>query len=1017
MSHAPTIRALRESLLAQSTSSALDEVTMDTLRQDIARTVREIRQSINRVMDFASRGLVAEAAALARDFPDLAEEAAALAALPHADPSIVRTWKACTDPSGPLGWVVDALPREAEIDLVGIQSVRASELRSLLDIYRSACLRQESITVRLRILKKLRSHDPDNRMWLDQVHSLEREWLRWATERSRDADAERAELEEILAIIAGRDWLASIPRGLHSELESRLKPMRAEVAGERFAEIAQRIHLASARLDWEGIARLEAEWAGVHHDTGRMPDAELDAPVRAVFDALSERQRQQERSAEFAALCDALGREMDAHPPGAHAPNEQAIERSLQAVRDFGAHAPEGLVERAVAHLDAIRDARARRSKMMLLAGLVAASVAALALALAIRVQAKRAGEASSRDMLLAHVEAGRWKEAEELSGRMRAGIDELQPETVTALEKHDAARASWLDRQGRVARAIEDAESAIGLSDVPAAPGLDRAAHAAVVESLAAIRPDVDTEEHRERIATLDRRLGDLLDRLDAADRARVDAIRAACDEALDPWGLPDRWIPSQSVDPARWADYEESLSTQSGRLADGISTIRGFTEGESDLARKKEEIEARMVEARSRRTALDAAARVLAPAALGRPPTLESEFIARLKDVVSNHGAILVQQGDLAPFEAALATGPAWLALEAWRERSWVELNAAIGDFQGPHPPAAAAAANAVLDAYLGAHPRTPLRAPIERFREAIGPAAVRPVWEPKDLQMALELEALAGLERVRLFRGEERFYYRRAIGKNDNPLHNAVGNLADLKKETARLGAAILPPGDVPAVPVPEPVSQVWEGILAQCRDLPIDEVLPLMLTLLEELRAVPETDPLLQLYGLVRGVELLEQSGLMPEPLAVPVGSWRRDLGRKWREARDADWAALPIEPDGRVVQARERAREAIRSFPDIAAFLRDGGDARLGAAEGLRPYLPVGVLMMEDGGGIRRIQRGILTGDLVVVRPGPTADGPFELVEVKAVEGVVDVAGSAIPGGPVIVFQRSEGNEK
>ena len=82
MSHALSIRALRQALLAQSTSSSVDEVEIEALRQDIARTVQEIRQSMNRVLDFASRGLVSEAAALVDDFPDLAGEALGLTRLP-----------------------------------------------------------------------------------------------------------------------------------------------------------------------------------------------------------------------------------------------------------------------------------------------------------------------------------------------------------------------------------------------------------------------------------------------------------------------------------------------------------------------------------------------------------------------------------------------------------------------------------------------------------------------------------------------------------------------------------------------------------------------------------------------------------------------------------------------------------------------------------------------------------------------------------------------------------------------
>lgn len=1009
MSHAPTIRTLRERLLVQSILGSPDEVELEALRQDIGRFVREIRQSLNRVIDFASRGCVGEAAALAEDFPDLAEQASALARLPSSDPSIARAWALCTDASGPLSWVVDAMPRQPEIDIVMVQTARAADLRPLLDAYRSACLRQESITIRLRLLKKLRAEDVDNRMWLDQMRSLETEWLKWATERSRDRAASRSDLEEILSILNGREWLASVPRGLPTEVLARLKPMRAETADQRFADIAERIHLAAARLDWAEIARLEADWAGVYHDTGRMPDPEVEAPVRVVFDALTERQAEQSRAAEFAALCDALDRELDAHPPGVRSPNEPAIERTLQAVRDFGGHAPEGLVERAVAHLDAIREARSRRSRMMLLAGVGAAAIAAIVLAVAIRIQTLRAAEASSRETLAGHIEAGRWKDAEILAERIRREIDDPRPETAAVLVRHDEGLSAWRDRQARAVEALAAAEARLAADDP-----VDRTTHSGIVGSLAAVRPEFGADLHRDRLEAVDGRLAAILAGLDEADRARVGSALAGCEEAISRWARPDRWTARQRIDPERWSDYGNLLAGEDRKLADVLAVIEGFAEGESDLGRKREELADLIREAHDRRASLDEALQAIAPAAIGKPVISEADFVARLQEARTRFGDVLMQRGELSAFEAASSLAPAWIALESWRGEPWLQLDAALGgDFMRPHPTPAVAAAKAVIDTYLGKHPETPLRKPIESLVARLGDVVVAKVWGPKELETALQLEALAGLERVEIFRSDGRFFYRRSLGRDDNPRHHAIRSREDLLKEPARLGAAMLPPGDVPGVSMPDPVSRTWAEFLDRTRVISEDEVQSTLLELVRALRQVQGSDPLLQLHAIARAVDLLREGGLVPVRLQPGLNAWRRDLAGRWRDGADIDWARVTLDPPAELQAPRSRAREAILAFPDIDASLAEDGPAKRSTSGELGRYVPVGILLMADGTGVRRFTGSERSPDVALVRSMPGRDGMFELVEASIVDGTIDVNGLGIPDGPVLVFRRND----
>ena len=88
--------------------------------------------------------------------------------------------------------------------------------------------------------------------------------------------AKRAELEEAFTALATRQWVAPVPRGLKDEIYHRLKPLRAEEAGDRYAELAAQIHDASALMDRDALERLDraACW-------GRF-DVQIDDPAAVL---------------------------------------------------------------------------------------------------------------------------------------------------------------------------------------------------------------------------------------------------------------------------------------------------------------------------------------------------------------------------------------------------------------------------------------------------------------------------------------------------------------------------------------------------------------------------------------------------------------------------------------------------------------------------------------------------------------------------------------------------------------
>jgi hypothetical protein len=1025
MSHCLSIRALRQQILAQSTSSSVDEVELDMLRQEIAKTVQEIRQSINRVLEFASRGLVGEAASLAEDFPDLAAEALALTSLPASDPTIARVWSLCIDPAGPLSWILEAMPRESEIDIVAMQSARMQEMRGLLDAYRSAALRQESIVHRLHILRKLRALDESNRMWLDQIQTLETEWLKWAVERARAEPANREELEAILSTLKDHQWLASVPRGLKEDIYARLKPMRAETAGQRYEEIAGRVHSAASNLDWDAIRLLEAEWAGVYHETGRMPDDSLQAQVQVPFDALTARDQELRRLEEFNALCDTLERELDQHPPSARAPNEPAIERALQAVQDFGISAPQGLVERAIAHLDSITVARRRRFRVTMVAALLTAAVVTVTLGLAIRFQSLRTAEESSRAALLEHVEAKRWTDGQALAEEIRRSFGTPDPTTVAALKKHDEGYATWKARQESIASELKAVRKQLGIDPNEPDAAVDRKAIADVRGKIAGLRSDVETDEHRGWLKSIDEKLAAIQVANDADDKKQTEAALAACDRSLEAWKTPENWTPEQRIAQKRWAEYEKALESALRGLEDARADVAGFEDGENDLARKMSGLEERLREAKTRQATLAEAERFLAPESIGKPVSFEPDFVSRIEEARKRFGDVLAVRREVADWEAASAMAPAWIALQEWRDVTWARLSASLkGDFTAVPTPDAAANAMAILDEHLGKHPDSPLRANIETLKERLKPGPVGSLWTATDLQAALEQERLEGIERVEILNVKGRYFFRRAFDKNTKAVNNAIQSVGDLAKDPMSdtdvakqlrdprfLSSIQLKPGEFPATPQIDPISGIWSSSLDRARNGKASEVFAIIIDLLQQLRESGSGDAFFQLYALNRATDMLERSGHLPPELAARIAEWRERLRLEWSGARNTDWARAAIKGPTENRKEREQAAEALRNFPDVRDFLRTTGSAKQKIVASLGPFAPVGVLLPADADGTRRMHGQKLSGDVALVRKATGVPGGFELVSAKSEAGVVDTAGLGIPKGPVLVFRR------
>ncbi|MFM7132918.1 MAG: hypothetical protein ACKO0W_01225, partial [Planctomycetota bacterium] len=766
MHHTPSVRAIRDALLAQSRATSIDPVALESLRADVRACVEAVRTTMDRAMDFAARGLVGEAASIVADYPDLARQASILAALPSENPTLDDFWRRHID----VGAQALALPNGDEVDRLAAMLVDADRLRPQLDRLRTAALRGEPILTRLQILKQLREADPRNRMWLDQIAMLEREWLKRLGELA-GTPADRDELEDALTALASRTWLATVPAGLRDALYAKVRPLRAAQAGERYAALAGEIHRAASLMDRTALERLEGEWAAIYHDTGRMPDEPVQASVAPAFEWLSATIAEEEAQAEFDAKVDELDRALDARRPWTE------IDVLLSGLRDAGRSVPDGVLARASEWIRAEQDRLRRRHRLVLTGAIAAALVVALGTTLAIvmwsRTTAARDAAKSLEARIAAEDEPGVRALVEELKARPELASVEVS----AALAKADGFAKAWADARASVAARLARLEATL------AAPAIARADFTGHAEELASIASAARIESEKSAAAAIEQTLARRRSELDARDRAAVDAAMQQYEARLAGWKLPDRWSDAEQADPARWVAYAEALDASRGELERALGDVAGFESQESRLKLAIDGIKTREDEAKSRRQELATALAAIAPAAIGKPVTSEQDFIDRLEAVLSTHAATLERLGQIAGWERARTMSAAWLAIKDWREQTRPELATMLGATLSSMPsPDMRDKAVAVLQEHRGRFPESPYGARADELLRRIDPGARNRIWEPVEVARNIDGLPYGDLEEVPLESGG--LFYRRPSPTDKDPMHCAVDAIGELR-----------------------------------------------------------------------------------------------------------------------------------------------------------------------------------------------------------------------------------------
>ncbi len=989
MSHVPSIRMIREAIDAQARLTAVDEVGLEALRGDVERMVHGIRRAIDRAREFASRGLVSEAASVIEDFPDLTRQAQELADFPRASAAMARFWSTVVD----VGADPIALPTADDVDQLASFVDQATRLRPLLDALRVAALRHEPVGNRLAILRKLREADGRNRLWLDQIDALEREWVKRIAEMRTDASASRAELEEAFTALATRQWVAPVPRGLKDEIYHRLKPLRAEEAGDRYAELAAQIHDASALMDRDALERLEAAWAAVFHETGRMPSEDLQAVVAPGFAWLGTAAEEDRRQSEFDGMVERLERALDGRQPVAE------VERLLAALRDSGRSAPEGVVARAHAWIDAERDRARRRHRVILVASLAAAAAVLAAGWMAVAVYSRTVARDSAYAVLLKAVEAGDAPVARDLAAEVRANPELASAEMSALLARTDELGRNWDVERTQLAAELDALEREL-------ARAATRKRLAEIATAITAATPRARLEAESQRIALIERLHAERLVERDGVDTRTTDAALSAVDNMLADWPLPDRWKPAELLDLGRWSAYATALERAKGAIERTLLDIAGADVQESRLRLRMEGVGNRLKEAQSRREELATALAALDDRKIGASVSVESDLIERLDAVLAERGGTLQRMGLLGGFEASQRSGPAWRSVQAWRDEVHPRIEFALKD---PGDTTAAAAALAALQDFLARHPDSPYRQSADNLIRRVDPASAVPLWTAERVHGALVDHFYADIEEVPL-RGTDAFFYRRLAPDARNPMQRAIENLDDLRTQPRELNSMLLRPGEqIAGTTRPCAVSVLWVAIEREAAAADHLSVQGVLLGLLERLRTGTDGDPLLRARALRDAAVVLKQSGHAPAEALQPLDAWFAQCSTQWADALTVDWAKAAYEVPGNIRALRRDAESLIRAFPALPAIADAAREERERMRSEIRPLAPIGVLLPAASGvTVRRLGEDRPDGSVVVVvREGPR----WRFVEASLVGGGIALPIAGLPDGPVLVFRR------
>ena len=999
MAYAPTLRMIRDAIEAQARVDELDDVTLESLLDDIARMIQSIRVSTERAREFSARGLISEAASVVDDFPNLAMQADRLAAFPQSTPTIARFWSSHVD----AGAEFMSLPTPDDIDMLVSCVDQSARLHSILAAYRSAVLRREPMLTRLALLRKLREANPQNRMWLDQILALEQGWLKLMAAMRTDDSATTEDLEGALASLSERDWIAPVPRGLREQLLERLQPLRDAQAAARYASLIVKIDDARALMDRAAIKRLQGEWEKVLGETGCDASDEQSALVTPAFDWVERVENEAALQRDFDARVVELERAITAEQP------LSALKAQLASLRGSGGSVPQRLVELIDAREKAaIVAAKGRRTKTIVLSAIALVVVVAVVVAGAIFYLAWEAKETSKQverdasdkaavDQLTSALTDGDLALAHEKAEDARK-LDFVPSAELAALLAREAQASADLTRQ----QALVKSELERCATEIATRPTPEKMAVLnADLSKLQSLPMSADERVELDRMTTL---IGAELATVNTARATALQTARASALHESAAFGSAESWSSAERNDPERWHKYGDALARMK-TVMESARTLAATADSVPPTRAELDTLTRQLAEARNTEAALRAVYAALSRHSLGAPVGDEAQFIARLRELLQAHGAALSLLALLEDFEKSASFEPAWNSVKFWREQISDVIVAAQRDRGNEELKQQALS---TLANFTARYPGSPYATGIQRLQTQIE-QSIPPLTKltALEIQQKLGERHYADIQEVPLST-PDCFFFRRVTRDSKLAIYGAIKERRDVALPLDKLSAMLLRPGEYPLAVRKSTVSDAWKKLESDIERNAANEISLTMRSALENISTLESSSTLFQLRALYDLSELYQQSGYASDEEAKLLHDWRSRCDKSWFEAVGADWPAIAFAVDANSRALLGMGGRAVKLFPKFSAV----GDAATPTFDGgfTATLDPIGVLMHAEAGATTREFVGIPVADgqvVVLVKLGDNWSASRATLQGNYLPANIN----GLPLGPLLVYRE------
>lgn len=662
MSDIPSFKAISDLALrlagpSSPTASALGEV--EHFRGLLRDYVGLLRREMARAFDFADRGLVCEATSVIEDFPNLVQQADKLMALPTSSSRVENRWREIAGSGEEIG----DLPTEEEVQRLDAIHRHGIELARLIEPYREAVLRGVPLGVRIRLLKRIRAADPSNAIWLEQREALERARIAEMT-ALLDRPPEREALETALAELTKYEWVATVPRTLVERLHEHVRPLRTVEAGTRYGEIAAKVHAAAASMDRAALLALEAEWAVVQHETGRLPTPELEAEVKTAFEWLAKVTADERADAAWHERIAAFEAFLDQRP------ELPEVEAKLEEMLSSGERLPAQTITRVESMRRSHHRRRTRNRALVTLATLAAL------IGIVLGTRSVLAWRAETQDRKARATELARLLEVGK-SGVARAhevaeSLRPARPGEAGVANLIDKTERLWLTREADLAAAEgvrAAAAAALAKADRQHPDRSTLLAQKGRVSEAAALLREYGEKDRAAAVASLETELLQVIDHLDEKQLARIARAKRDVLDFRDRFPPLADLPPASKIDRDRLGTYIDARTQLSQRLGEAKHDLLGAPGAVAEIDGLLAQVDAWGSEVSAHLGKLLEAEDAIAPSTLEGLSHSEEQFINHLSQTLATHGDMLSWMGKRDGIEQALGFANWWRSLQTWR------------------------------------------------------------------------------------------------------------------------------------------------------------------------------------------------------------------------------------------------------------------------------------------------------------------------------------------------------------